>query len=229
MWSVIVTIFGDLALDASDQISGAMLSRLTQMMGIKPQAMRVALHRLRKDGWLISERKGRTSMYQLTPRAYSESQAVRGRIYALHPPNDWQLVLKAHGDGDTRTAIKVASGVFLRGGEAPIENRDNLILSGGAQHVPNWLKDIASTPELHAKYAKLDAILTQTEAMIDTWPDPFEIATLRVLIVHNWRRIVLRHPDLPAQFYAEVWPGIACRKRVSTLLTRLARPDFARV
>ena len=49
VWSIIVSLFGDLAQKTGDQISGTTLTQIITPMGIKPEAIRVALHRLRKE------------------------------------------------------------------------------------------------------------------------------------------------------------------------------------
>jgi len=48
VWSIIVTISGDLAQEPNERISGSLVSRLTNLLDIKPEAARVALHRWRK-------------------------------------------------------------------------------------------------------------------------------------------------------------------------------------
>ncbi|TNF17581.1 MAG: PaaX family transcriptional regulator, partial [Rhodobacteraceae bacterium] len=63
-----ISVFGVLAQDESARIIGPLLRLLTERIGITPAAMRVAIHRLRKDGWIDSQRHGRTSVYFLTPR-----------------------------------------------------------------------------------------------------------------------------------------------------------------
>ena len=61
VWSLLVTIFGDLALAKDARLSGASVNALTAAIGIKPEATRVASHRLRKEGWIESHRTGRQS------------------------------------------------------------------------------------------------------------------------------------------------------------------------
>ena len=52
VWSFIVTSFGDLTREDDRYISSRTLNRLTAEIGVKPEATRVALHRLRKrTGW----------------------------------------------------------------------------------------------------------------------------------------------------------------------------------
>ena len=43
---------------------------------------------------------------------------------------------------------------------------------------------------------------------------PLDIALLRVLVVHGWRRIVLRVPCLPDRAFPEEWCGQPCRALV---------------
>ncbi|MEP5760757.1 MAG: PaaX family transcriptional regulator C-terminal domain-containing protein [Litoreibacter sp.] len=54
-----------------------------------------------------------------------------------------------------------------------------------------------------------------------------EIAALRILIVHGWRRIVLRTPALPDFVFPDHWAGPACRDHVARLLTQLPAQDLA--
>ena len=79
VWSLLVTVFGDLAPDRP--LNGPTLSAIMGEIGIKPEASRVALHRLRSDGWIASAKKGRTSLHALTAKGQSDSDAARQRIY----------------------------------------------------------------------------------------------------------------------------------------------------
>ena len=47
VWSLIVTVFGDLAQRNGDEIAGPVLGEILAPVGVRPEAMRVALHRLR--------------------------------------------------------------------------------------------------------------------------------------------------------------------------------------
>ena len=85
LWSLIITIFGDLAQAPGSRISGAALGEITELIGVKPEAMRVALHRLRKDGWLESEREGRASFHHLTQYGRTQCAEASPRIYGPGP------------------------------------------------------------------------------------------------------------------------------------------------
>lgn len=239
VWSVIVTLFGDLAQKRDDRISGALMSRLCARMGIRPEAMRVALHRLRKDGWIVSERTGRTSVYRLSDTGFAESLAARGRIYAakVEMPGCWSLCVAAPGPLSERLkqdrdmvamgALVVAPGVYLTA-KAP-EREGFLSVSGNLNHLPDWLSAMTAPHGLTREYRGLSELLVQLNGVLDTalQTDNLDIAVLRVLIIHNWRRLVLRHAPLSAEFYPDGWAGLVCRQQVNALLTRLARPKLA--
>ncbi|MEM8579505.1 MAG: PaaX family transcriptional regulator, partial [Pseudomonadota bacterium] len=95
VWSMIATAFGDLALTRGDAIPGPVLSALMAQMDIRPEATRVALHRLRGDDWVTSTKAGRTSLHALSAKGRRESNAAALRIYRRPEtvPEAWQAVL----------------------------------------------------------------------------------------------------------------------------------------
>ncbi len=241
VWSVIISIFGDLALNRDDVITGALLTRLTTLMGLKPEAVRVALFRLRRDGWITSRKSGRSSAYRLTDMGFGETQAARARIYApsLPEPESWQLLVsrpmvQAARAQDEKTLQEqgfhvVGPGIYLGASDLPAGD-DFLAIDGQITRLPDWLR-VSMPPEgLEQGFADLCARLRDLTSLLDGAPaalDATERATLRVLIVHHWRRLLLRQPDLPDRFFPDGWPGVACRARVMGLLEQLDRPSLA--
>ncbi len=242
VWSILVTIFGDLARRPGDRISGSLLSRLTEPMGIKPEAVRVALHRLRNDGWITSERQGRTSRYSLTAHGLTESDAASPRIYAETPQTaqdgPWHLLLgepvpasqrsEAERLWRARGYVPVAPGAYLAHAPAPSDRPDFLVIEGTPTQVPDWLRDKIGPPDLAAAYRALEEALDRALPRIAevAHVPPLETAILRVVIVHNWRRALLAHPDLPAMFFPPDWRGVACRDKVMAALKALPRPSL---
>ncbi len=241
LWSVIVSIFGDLAEGPEDEISGACLQHLTGLMELRPEALRVALHRLRKEGWIDSRRTGRESRHRLTARARAESLAARGRIYGPAPadPGEWHLHLLPPADAARRAArvaglvaaghLALAPGAVLGpgpAGDCGDGDGTDLILSGDIAALPGWLHDQTAPPAQRAAWEGLHRLLQALPAgdlARARLPAP-ERAALRVLIVHHWRRVLLRDPALPAAFFPPGWPAEPCRKRVHALLAALPRP-----
>ncbi|MDE4134067.1 PaaX family transcriptional regulator C-terminal domain-containing protein [Phaeobacter sp. QD34_3] len=236
VWSIIVSLFGDLAQKEGDQISGGALTRIITPMGIKPEAIRVALHRLRKDGWIESTRSGRASVHYLTGFGRSQSAAVTPRIYERNPPapTDWHLLISEEGAGQETlddvlllpNYVAVNRHTALGHGRIPCNLDDLLAIEVSDISVPGWLKDRLFPSDLQQACETLDTALKG----ISPPPadlDPAQIATLRTLIVHRWRRIVLRHPGLPTLFHPKTWRGPSCRRQVFDLLDALPAPGLS--
>lgn len=236
VWSIIVSLFGDLAQKEGAQISGSALTRIITPMGIKPEAIRVALHRLRKDGWVESSRSGRASVHFLTKFGRSQSAAVTPRIYERHPPapTDWHLLISEEGAGQATLDdvlllpqyVAVNRHTALGHGKIPGNLDDLLAIEFSKISVPVWLKDRLFPEDLQEACDRLNTALQGIKTP-PTDLDPAQIATLRTLIVHRWRRIVLRHPGLPPIFHPASWSGEACRNRVFQLLDALPSPDLS--
>lgn len=232
VWSLMISLFGDLAREEGDSIEGPLLSAIMQGLEVKPEATRVALHRLRKEGWLTSTKSGRISSHAMTAEGRAQSAAASPRIYA--EPNglgdDWQLVMLSEPEPEKMVTdagyAMIAPRVFV----GPIGARlpqDALVLSGAS--VPAWLIKQAEPAELTESYAALLTTLDDLQASLgpNARLTPVDIAILRCLIVHNWRRLVLKHPMLPRPLIDPDGPGHQCHLIVWDLLGRFPRPALA--
>ena len=239
VWSLIVTIFGDLAQGKGDAISGPLLSQLTGLMGVRPEAMRVALHRLRKDGWIESLREGRASTHFLTGYGRAQSAAASPRIYGTGVPSPdlWHLLIAGDTVGAARLEAFLQSDDYIAlGGQAalapgplPDDHGGLLGVETGAVAVPDWLRAQICPEPLMRAYSECLAAFENVLDCLDRSPPltGAEAAALRGLVVHSWRRILLRHPDLPPAFFPEGWPGVAARERFSRIMAALPVPDLA--
>ena len=223
VWSLLVTVFGDLTPD--DPLEGPTLSAIMSEIGIKPEATRVALHRLRADGWIISEKTGRTSHHRLSAKGRADSDAARPRIYAR--PSDTtavQFALMPEGTTpDPEHFAQIAARLFVAATSAPVPHVA-LILNAG--DLPPWLKTSGETDDLHGGYAALHDALNHIGTPDADALGPLRVAVLRVLIVHAWRRLALKHPVLPRALHSDTWRGHDCRAQVMHLLDHLPRPAF---
>ncbi|WP_299045002.1 PaaX family transcriptional regulator C-terminal domain-containing protein [uncultured Tateyamaria sp.] len=222
VWSLLVTVFGDLAPDRP--LKGPTLSAIMAEIGIKPEASRVALHRLRSDGWIVSEKQGRTSLHALTHKGQSDSDAARRRIYGdIHARDAVLFLTTTPVDLDSTRFAQIAPRVFMAAQDAPApQNAIRLI----PDSLPTWLGAQIETDQMRDAYKSLHAVLTDiTEELADDLT-ALETAALRVLIVHGWRRLTLKHPDLPRAAHSAEWRGHDCRMLVAGLLARYPRPDL---
>ena len=58
-------------------------------------------------------------------------------------------------------------------------------------------------------------------------PSTMDCFLMRVLLVHEYRRILLRDPDFPGAMLPKGWVGQEAHKRVKQLYKRLAKPSMA--
>lgn len=241
VWSLIVTIFGDLARREGEGISGAALSQLVGLMGVKPEAMRVALHRLRKDGWIDSRREGRGSLHALTAFGRQQSAEASPRIYDRHRafPELWHLLIAGNAEQTGRGRLEsvlltgdylpVGAQVLVGPGPLP-EGLGGLFgVETGRFRVPGWLRGQVCPPELLTQYRDLESALIRVAEILGKGAPlaGMETAALRLLAVHSWRRLLFRHPDLPEAFFPEDWPGPRCRVLFCDLMDRLQPPSLA--
>ncbi|WP_187428370.1 Transcriptional repressor PaaX [Roseobacter fucihabitans] len=225
VWSFLISVFGELAQDTGAKISGALLSRITEEIGIKPEAMRVAIHRLRKDGWIDSLRAGRSSSYFLTPRGRAQSAQASPRIYASGPAADraWLIM---HNPGQSAQpsdmpAAWITSSICITS-VVPASAQILAVPLDADTALPQWMTSRVcddETVEMSKEFAtKLEGVNT----FLKTAPhlSPLEITALRVLLVHSWRRIILKAPILPDHVFPTSWRGSICRQAVAELLTQ---------
>ena len=232
VWSVIVTILGDLCQSRTDRIDGQVLQQLTGRMGISAQAVRVALHRLRRDDWIESVKKGRRSEYFLSASGWKQTQAVRARIYAEPQPDPGHPALVLAPPGITASDLTEA----LPSGAVLLAPRTALVceadwscppdywttpLSSG--QVPDWVLNLLADNDLRSEYAAL----TSAASQVGTSPAPTDLldcSTLRLLTLHHWRRLRLRHGDLPGLLLGPDWEGAQAQDAVMTVLATHPRP-----
>lgn len=232
VWSLLVTVFGDLAPDGP--LDGPTLSAIMGRISIKPQATRVALHRLRSDGWIMSEKRGRTSLHSLTKQGKTDSTAAAKRIYAT-PDQIGQtatLLLTEHSDvtPDPSQFTRIAPRLFICAADAVLP--ENVMrLAPVDQEIPAWISAQIQSAPLCSGYHELHRVLTDIDTALPdrTQLEALDSAVLRVMIVHAWRRLCLRHPALPRHVHSPDWRGHDCRALVTRLLSRFPRPTPDRI
>jgi phenylacetic acid degradation operon negative regulatory protein len=232
VWSVVVTILGDLCTAPHDRVGGKLLTALAGRMGVTGQAVRVAVHRLRADGWIETEKAGRESLYGLSRHGWAETQAVRPVIYAgAAPPagRPWLLVappqLAAADFAARLPATAVALGPRTALLDAPPDpvDAEMLLAQAHPEQIPNWVGDLLAGAELRAEYARLAGRARRVTA----GPAPrtlLDATVLRLLVLHHWRRLRLRHGALPDMLLQSGWEGAQAREAVARAREAFPRP-----
>lgn len=230
LWSVLVSCLGDCAQAGQSEVSGLVLSALVERIGLQPQAMRVALHRLKRDGWVDSRREGRVGFHRLTDSAKEQTRAVVDRVYGSSvkiapcrlvgfPPDapDALTLLP-----ETLSAVPISrSFALVCGAEADLPE-DWLVATPEADEWPVWVQAVLDEAACEIGFNRLSRALPS--AVPD---DPLDRFALRVLVLHGWRRLILRSNPAAEAALGEVRAEASCRAQIAALLEALgpARPD----
>lgn len=226
LWSVLVTCLGDASRDGTADVSGVVLSALTQRLGLQPQAMRVALHRLKRDGWVESRREGRVGFHGLSQSALHQTQAVEARIYGpAAAPMGWHLVgLPPDApDGlallpDATSSIAISRSFALVCGDLDNVPEDWLVTAPSTRDLPSWVRDILTDDACEKGFAALESAVCACDAVPE---EGLERCALRVLVLHGWRRLALRSNPAAEAALGPTRTEVSCRKAVHALLDRL--------
>jgi phenylacetic acid degradation operon negative regulatory protein len=251
--SLIVTIFGDALLPRGGAVQLADLIALLRHFSLNDSQMRTALSRLVAEGWLEAERHGRRSLYRPTETGRHRFDEATRRIYAGPPARwdgDWHLLVLPQAG--TRGALgkelgwlgfgTLAPGVMLH--PAPdIASLASVIedLSLGERPLAIAGKSKLDVPpallrDLVARCWDLDALAHAYRELLAGFaalrravgagfaPDPLPALLARLLLIHEYRRIILRDPMLPAALLPKDWIGREAYAAARDLYRALAPP-----
>lgn len=210
--SVIVTVYGDAVAPRGGEASLAMLIALFRAMGVGEGVVRTACSRLARDGWLARRRAGRASFYRLGPRGLAEFGAAEARIYGpLDRPWDGKLRLAFPAAGEDRSAldgagfVPAAPGVLASPSPAP-SGILTLLAGGGTVSMRAFAARVWPVERLGDSYGRFlqrfAPLRSEAASLV-----PLRALAARVLLIHEYRRVVLRDPVLPAGLLPDAWPG----------------------
>lgn len=253
-WSVIVTVFGDLASEPGARLWLTTIVDILAPLGFDAGSVRTALSRLVADDWLERERSGRNTAYRLTARARAETSEVAQRIYRdvvparageLERSAGWTIAFitsnaaaareKARAALTAGGAGQVSPTVFLWRGEGPGVARavaaDVLRLrlpmqNGGVdRRLAEQAWDLAALGQSYRAFNSMFAPVMKR--LSSGSPAGLDAVALRVLLVHELRRIALRDPDLDPAMLGAAWPGVEARATAAAIWSAAARPANA--
>jgi phenylacetic acid degradation operon negative regulatory protein len=247
--SLIITIFGDSIATRGGSISLASLIALARPFGLTERLVRTSVARLAKDGWLQSERRGRLSFYRLASHGRARFAEATRRIYAENPRDwngRWTFVLLPKGSRAQRERLReemlwlgfgqLASGLFAhperRLEEVRAELHDVGVANGAMllQATTGDLQEdkrLAATSwdlrELGSRYRRFVALFSAAlEALHAGAEPPAQSAfIIRTLLIHEYRKIHLRDPLLPASLLPQSWVGAEAYELCRSLYARV--------
>ncbi|MDJ0822769.1 MAG: PaaX family transcriptional regulator C-terminal domain-containing protein [Paracoccaceae bacterium] len=213
VWSLVITVFGDSVLHRGGQIAAVRLSRLLGRIGVENGAMRTALSRLARDGWVVGTRDGRTSRYGLTPQGLAQFGPATARIYAAPragPVQRWTF----HTDPNI-VGLAVAGG-WLNPGQPGVEGFSVVGRLGPDSRAEVWQ---GIDPEHKTALTRLASDLT---ALASDNMDTLTALAARTLLIHRWRRLVLRWPEVPVELMPEGFHPADLHRAVADTYARLS-------
>ena len=233
-WSVIVSVLGDLCRAPNDKLSARVLNELIGRLGITSQTSRVAIHRLKSDGWIETQRDGRASLYKLSATGMAQAEAVRERIYSATAPKISPTLLVGAPDMSQADFVDIVGeeAVFIAArtalAPAPERNPDLMIVpfdpSSDAFKQPKWLASALAPQQLVDDLSDLASVVREIAAPpVST--SLFARTALRLAILHHWRRLCLRTNPLADALLPDDWAGAQTRAVVVAALERLDRPS----
>lgn len=249
--SLIITTFGDVIVPRGGAVLLADLIRLLAAFGVNDSQVRTAVSRLAADGWLAPERLGRHSLYRLSESGRHRFAEATRRIYAGPPERwngHWHVVVMPAARPARDELRKdlgwlgfgsLAPGVMLH----PCPDKDSLasviddlppgerpLLVAGADALP---APPATLQALVEQSWDLDALAAAYERFIGDFaaldralgdgfaPPPLPALLARLMLIHDYRRIVLRDPMLPRELMPRGWSGAAAYAAARRIYRRL--------
>ena len=226
--SIVITVFGDAIVPRGGSIWLGTLLKFFEALGIEGSVVRTAMSRLAADGWLEREKAGRNSFYRLAASGRRTFAAATRHIYDP-PPSDWSgrfelLLIGKTADRDAAREILRSAGfgsplpgvwVAPSGVPVPEEVASAIRLEVSAEDESgrrllseSWPLD--TTADAYLKFMKTFQPLRDRLARRARLTD-LEAFTARILLIHHYRRVVLRDPLLPLALLPANWPGNAAR------------------
>lgn len=239
--SFIVTIYGDVVEPRGGAIWVGNLIETCAEVGISETLVRTAASRLVSAGQLIGERQGRRSYYRLTAAAQTDFAAAARLLFGTADQPVWRFVYLGGAAFEADARALEQTGYTRLGSRLSIGARPLPPLSAGAvvfnaevAGAGSGLKQLAAEHwdlpsydtayrEFLERYGKFSEALNGGAKL-----NPIEHLAARLLLVHEYRMIVLHDPRLPASALPDDWPHAEVRRLFAGLYVRLsgAADDF---
>lgn len=231
----IVTIYGDVVEPRGGVVWTGNLIETCADVGISETLVRTAVSRLVAAGQLLGEREGRRSFYRLAAPARKEFAAAARLLFGPTETPDWHFVqLTDDAPDEAMQALERAGharlGPRLAVGARPMPHLKQSavvfradVVSGeadlGAFAADHW--DLA----LHARAYR--AFINRFKRLAAWFADGTKLSAAeslaaRLVLVHQFRLVVLRDPRLPQAALPADWPGEEARRIFSDLYLRLS-------
>ena len=236
--SLITTVFGDSIAPRGGAVWLGSLITVMQEFGINERLVRTSVFRLVQDGWLQSTQIGRRSYYSLTEEGRERFEQATHKIYgepASSWDGEWTTVLLSTIEGAQKDAVRKELGWLGFGALSPsvlahpapdmvdldvtlqrLGVADKLVvMSGETVRNEAAMRDLAQASwnlaDIEERYA---SFVTRFRPLIaaqgkDANVSPKSAFVVRTLLIQEYRKVLLRDPQLPAELLPAGWHGTA--------------------
>jgi phenylacetic acid degradation operon negative regulatory protein len=235
--SLIVTVFGDAVVPRGGALSLTSLHEIMRAFRISDTLVRTALSRLVSDGWFERWKVGRNSYYRLTGHGQQAFAQATQRIYA-DPPQDWNgsfaLVLLENTQDRSALRAKLSEVGFGALGPdlliAAANHADEvgpyLRLSAAPADLPTARRLVErawALGDIEGRYRRFIGIYSGTLRALEQGAgfDDLDALLVRILLIYDYRRAVLKDPLLPPQLLPTPWAGATARALCGTIYKTL--------
>jgi phenylacetic acid degradation operon negative regulatory protein len=245
--SLLITIFGDSIAPRGGAVTLGSLIRLAAPFGLTERLVRTSVARLAREGWLATSRSGRRSEYHLTRSGGERFAEATRRIYGEHPSGwsgTWTLVLLPPatwrptalrqeltwlGFGQLTPALFAHPACSLRQASWWLGRlrgaRDALVLPGASGGIAVDRELAARGWDLSRQARRYRGFIARFaragKALNARRVDPETAFLVRTLLIHEYRRIHLKDPQLPLALLPGDWAGRSAYRLCRRLYARL--------
>jgi phenylacetic acid degradation operon negative regulatory protein len=227
--SALFDLYGDHLRHRGGRAPVAALVRLLGALDVAPPAVRTAVSRMVRQGWLEPVRLDAGPGYALTRKAHSRMDEAAIRIYRTREQSwdgRWHmLVLKQPSERSARERVR--SGLAFLGyaplsdgtwvGPRASDEVDDLLSAEGV-HVDQFVAVLHGDPaglaagtwdldRLGRAYDRWRAEAEKLVASAGDAPDDELAFAVRSQLVHEWRKFLFSDPGLPRELLPDKWPG----------------------
>jgi len=228
--SALFDLYGDHLRSRGGRARVASLVTLLAPLDVAAPAVRTAVSRMVKQGWLTPATMNGGPGYALTARAERRLEDAAARIYRTGADGAWDgrwHLLVPDRPSDRTTRERLRSGLAFLGyaplgdgawvAARPSPELDALLDAEGVHAERFTATHQSDEAELVRRAWDLDAVgrsyerwLADARSLVDTLPaqptdeDAFAV---RSQLVHEWRKFLFTDPGLPRTLLPDHWPG----------------------
>ena len=252
--SLLITVFGDAFAPRGQSIWLGSLIELLGLFGVSARLVRTSAFRLGADDWFVASRIGRRSYYGLSDAGGLRVQHADQRIYDFNTAQwdgRWTLVLldpgmrasdrlKLQRELSWESFGRLSPQVFVQPHMHARVLTEIISAAGMAQRVAvlraHALPGVGDQPLSSIMHAVFDLpkVAQAWTQFVDRFSpilrdaaqlEPAQAFMARTLLIHEYRRVVLRDPNLPKVFLPAHWPGEQARNLCEKLYGALLGPS----